>query len=191
MKGRESGMPDEVYWETFFDPEAALDLLASDLPDSGNVVEFGCGYGTFTMPVASRTSGIVTALDIEPDMVACVRRRALEANVDNVVAVLRDFVEKGTGLPTGSQSHAMIFNLLHIECPVALLREANRLLMPGCKLSIIHWRGDIPTPRGPSMAIRPTLEQCVRWIKEAGFGGVDAVNLESCCPYHFGIVALR
>jgi hypothetical protein len=35
MTGRESGMPDEAYWETLFDLEAVLDLLASNSPVSG------------------------------------------------------------------------------------------------------------------------------------------------------------
>lgn len=59
MKVRESGMPDEAYWETLFDPKAALDLLASNLPVSGNVVEFGFSYGIFTLSAARRTDGVI------------------------------------------------------------------------------------------------------------------------------------
>lgn len=76
MKGRESGMPDEAYWASFFDPEAALEELLGDSRECENVVEFGCGYGTFTLPAARRASGTVTALDIETDMVEIVARKA-------------------------------------------------------------------------------------------------------------------
>lgn len=188
MKGRESGMPDEAYWATFFAPEAALDRLLPEDGRTGNMVEFGCGYGTFTLPAARRVAGVVTALDIEPEMVALVHRKAVAAAVGNVRAAVRDFVADGTGLADGSQQHAMIFNLLHLEAPVPLLRSAHRALAEGGSLSVIHWRSDLPTPRGPSLAIRPSPAQCRRWMEEAGFCAVRAVDLQSCCPYHFGLL---
>jgi hypothetical protein len=85
----------------------------------------------------------------------------------------------------------MIFNLLHLEQPVDLLREAYRTLQDGGVLSVIHWRSDIPTPRGPSLAIRPTPEQCREWMAEAGFRAIESVDLQSCCPFHFGLLARR
>ena len=42
----------------------------------GDVVEFGCGYGTFTIPTAQLTTGRVIALDIELEMVAETVRKA-------------------------------------------------------------------------------------------------------------------
>ena len=50
MKTRESGMPEESLWATFFTPEEVLHKLG--LPTAGDVVDFGCGYGTFTIPAA-------------------------------------------------------------------------------------------------------------------------------------------
>ena len=83
MKARHSGMPEEAQWSSFFEPEAALDLLTGYRID-GEVVEFGCGYGTFTLPCARRTSGGVNALDIDPEMTALVLERAKSAELDNV-----------------------------------------------------------------------------------------------------------
>lgn len=191
MKGRESGMPEESWWATFFEVAGALDaLLGKDL-FKGDVVEFGCGYGTFTLPAAQRTMGIVTALDLEPDMVAVVRRKAAELQLKNIQSVQRDFVADGTGLVTGSQSHAMIYNLLHLDDPVELLVEAHRVLRPGGAVSIMHWRSDIPTPRGPSLKIRPRPKQCEEWLLEAGFTAVTGVMLKTSCPYHYGLLASR
>ena len=56
MKLRESGMPEESCWESLFDVELALDRLGIDR-SLQDVVELGCGYGTFTIPVARRISG--------------------------------------------------------------------------------------------------------------------------------------
>ncbi len=190
MKGRESGMPDEACWASFFETEVAMDrLLGAAVP--GNVIEFGCGYGSFTVPAARRTSGRVVALDIEPEMVACVRQKAAAFDLPNIQAELRDFVAQGTGVDSGSQAHAMIFNLLHLEQPVALLREAYRTLQDGGSLSVMHWRSDIQTPRGPPLAIRPTPEQCRQWMAEAGFHTIEFVDLQACCPFHFALLARR
>ena len=189
MKGRESGMPEEDYWSSFFNPEAMLDRLLPETALTGNLVEFGAGYGTFTLSAARRVMGRVTALDIEPAMIAIVRDKASNAGLNNVNAAVRDFVALGTGLDDGSQQHAMIYNLLHIENPVALLREARRVLGKGGSLSVIHWRSDIPTPRGPTLEIRPTEVQCRGWMVEAGFHSIADVDIGEACPYHFGQLA--
>jgi len=184
-------MPDEAYWASFFDPESILDRLLVTQGDCYDLVEFGCGYGTFTLPAASRTRGLVTALDIEPEMVSLVGQRAREMDIGNVRVELRDFVAYGTGVEDGSQGHAMVFNLLHIEQPLALLREAYRTLQPGGIVSIIHWRSDIETPRGPPLAIRPKPAQCAAWLTEVGFDSVVHVDLGPAAPYHFGLLAKR
>lgn len=54
MEGRESGMPDGGYWESFFNPRCILERLGCQ-GSVGDVVEFGCGYGTFTVPAARAT----------------------------------------------------------------------------------------------------------------------------------------
>jgi SAM-dependent methyltransferase len=191
MKGRESGMPDEAYWASFFDPEGILDRLLVTGGGCYNVLEFGCGFGTFCLPAARRTRGMVTAQDIESEMVELVDARATAGGLPNVRAELRDFVEHGTGVADGSQGHVMVFNLLHIEAPMSLLREAYRTLQPGGILSVIHWRSDIETPRGPPLAIRPKPEQCASWLSEAGFESVLHVDLGPSAHYHFGLLAQR
>lgn len=189
MKARESGMPEEAYWESFFDADATVEILFSTSGLAGHLVEFGCGYGTFTVPAARRTHGIVTALDIEPLMVDRVRQKTEALALPNVQVELRDFIAHGSGLGSGTQDHALIFNLLHLEQPVVLLKEAHRVLHNRGLLFVIHWRTDIPTPRGPSLVIRPRPEQCQAWLEEAGFRNVESVNLQDCCPYHFGLIA--
>ena len=77
----------------------------------GNVVEFGCGYGLFTVEAAKRSSGTVYTLDIEPEMVSAPTKAFWEAGVAKVQPVERDFVIDGTGLPRQSCDYAMVFNL--------------------------------------------------------------------------------
>ncbi|MGP1667227.1 MAG: class I SAM-dependent methyltransferase [Rhodanobacter sp.] len=184
-------MPDETQWAGFFDGEAVIDKLLGAAAMRGNIIEFGCGYGSFTVPAARHTCGWVTALDIEPEMVALVADKAARLGLNNIRATLRDFVADGAGVEAGSQAHAMIFNLLHLAQPVALLREAHRTLQVGGVLSVMHWRSDIPTPRGPPLAIRPSPEQCRQWMRDAGFGEIECVDLQADGPFHFGLLGRR
>jgi SAM-dependent methyltransferase len=156
----------------------------------GDIVEFGCGYGTFTVPAAKVTTGRVVALDIEPEMVAQAVRKADLAGLSNVVGVVRDFLSDGCGLPDQQAGSAMLFNILHIENPLGLLREAYRALAPGGEVAIIHWRNDIPTPRGPSLTIRPTADQCRAWSEQVGFEFIRYEGL-CCCSWHWGLVMRR
>ena len=61
----------------------------------GDPVEFGCGYGTFTIPVAQRISGTVYALDIDPQMVTATAARVTQGGLPNVFVEQRDFVADG------------------------------------------------------------------------------------------------
>lgn len=191
MKIRESGMPEESSWASFFDVDGALNSLVGEFSEFDDIVEFGCGYGTFTVPVSKRTKGVVTALDIDPEMITATRERASIARRSNIRAIQRDFIVNGSGLLGGSQSHSMIYNLMHVENPLDLLGEAYRVLVPSGSLSIIHWRCDIPTPRGPELDIRPTPEDCEQWVIESGFADVVRVDLEESCPYHYGMLVKK
>ena len=130
MKARESGMPEEGMWAEFFDAEAILRKLGLS-SSCGDVVDFGCGYGTFTIPAARMVSGKVHALDIEPEMVQATAAKAQEAGLQNVKTYLRDFVAQGSGLPPASAEYAMLFNILHADRPDVLLEEAFRVLSAG------------------------------------------------------------
>jgi SAM-dependent methyltransferase len=187
-KIRDSGMPDESMWSGFFSPEETLGKLGLT-SGCGDVVDFGCGYGTFSIPAARTIDGTVHALDIEPSMIAATSARALQDGLENVEARKRDFVAEGSGLPPASAGYVMLFNILHAESPLGLLREAFRIMRPGGKVGIMHWRYDSSTPRGPSMDIRPSPEQCRKWVEAANFNIVsDYIELP---PYHYGIIAKK
>jgi ubiquinone/menaquinone biosynthesis C-methylase UbiE len=184
MKIRESGMPEREMWETFFNPAEILAILGIDCQTT-DVVEFGCGYGTFTIPAAKVIKGKIYALDIELDMIRMTDDEAKKQGLSNVQTIQRDFMAEGSGLPDESVDYAMLFNILHLENPMVLINEAKRVLRNGGKLGIIHWNYDPKTPRGPSMDIRPKPEDCMRWAESAGFGGAVRHDLK---PYHYGIV---
>jgi SAM-dependent methyltransferase len=186
MKVRDSGMPDEERWDSFFRPNKVLSLFGLG-KETGDVVEFGCGYGTFTLAAARLISGTVHALDIEPEMIRSVDEMCRQQGVVNVRSELRDFVANGTGLSDDAVDVVLLFNILHHEQPIQLLTEALRILKPGGKCAVIHWNYDPSTPRGPDMEIRPRPEQCIAWGIEAGFtfSSQDRFDLK---PYHYGLL---
>ncbi|MDP2039110.1 MAG: class I SAM-dependent methyltransferase [Ignavibacteria bacterium] len=179
-------MPEETYWESLFNTQLILSKLLLD-ETIINAVEFGSGYGTFTIPAAKIITGDFYAFDIDPVMIERLTERVSEEYLSNIKVIKRDFVKEGTGLQDNSVNYAMLFNILHAENPLALLNEAYRILQPGGKVGVIHWIHSSITPRDPSLDIRPTSLQCADWLLHANF---KIINKEIALPpYHYGIIA--
>ncbi len=184
MKLRESGMPEERYWESLFNVPLILDRLGID-SNLRDVAELGCGYGTFTIPVAQRVRGTVQTFDVEADMIARTRERATEVGLTNIVCTNRDVWQEGYGLPLDSIDACLLFNILHGEDPAHLLRLSTEILHPGGLILVIHWRYDRDTPRGPSMDIRPRPEQIPAWTAAAG--SLETLGeMIDLPPWHYG-----
>src|SRR5512137_571884 len=111
MKIRDSDMPEEKMWAELFNPDRTLRLLGLN-HETIDVADFGCGYGTFTIPAAQIISGKIYAFDIDSNMVKAVEQKAKELNLKNVVATLRDFVSDGSGLKDSSVNFVFLFNIL-------------------------------------------------------------------------------
>ena len=100
MKTRESGMPPEEMWSGFFDPFTVLKKLELTA-NCRDVLEFGCGYGTFTIPAAQIIHGSIHALDIDPEMIEAANAKVLSSKVPNVNLQLRDFILRSAVPVTG------------------------------------------------------------------------------------------
>jgi SAM-dependent methyltransferase len=189
MKVRDSGMPERDYWETLFNVPVILDALRVDR-SVNSAIEVGSGYGTFTVPVAKRISGTLHAFDIEPTMIAETEARVKEAGLQNVKLSFRDVIADGFSLAAGTFDAVLLFNILHGENPIELLRISAQLLSPNGRLLVIHWRSDIATPRGPDLSIRPRPEQILLWANQTALldGRTEPVLLP---PWHFGLVLQR
>ncbi len=62
-------------------------LLLPAIKNYRDVLEFGCGYGNFTIPAAKLILGKVYAIDIEPEMLAIIGAKAKATGVENTVWV--------------------------------------------------------------------------------------------------------
>ncbi len=180
-------MPEEAYWESLFDIPLILDRLKIDHTVE-HVAELGCGYGTFTLPVARRIQGIMFTFDIEPAMIAHTLARAEEEGVRNINVAHRDVLATGFGLESGCCDAILLFNILHYPQPEDLIRKAAEVLRPAGRVLAIHWRSDIQTPRGPPMHLRPKPSDAERWATAAKLTVTASVELPL---WHFGIVLTK
>jgi SAM-dependent methyltransferase len=188
MKVIDSGMPDEVYWNDLFDIPRIINWL--DLKNIVDpIVEVGCGYGTFTVPIAKKIDNQVLAFDIEPSMLETTRKNVQQSGLTNVQFYLRDILETGTGLESNSVGMILLFNILHFDKRRAMLEEASRILKRSGVVAIIHWRKDIETPRGPSVQMRPDKDTILGSINglDLHFNG----NSKILEPYHWGIQLIK
>ena len=177
----------ESLWIQYFDPDKILQDMEIT-SEIHSIADLGCGFGTFTIPASRLIDGKIHAFDIDEDMITTLRKKCDSLEIDNAELYLSDFVGKSTGLPDESMDYVMLFNILHHDNPVTILKEVHRILRKGGKAGIIHWRSDIPTPRGPSLDIRPTPHKCKEWAAENSFSIHKETILE---PYHFGVIITK
>jgi SAM-dependent methyltransferase len=184
MKVNDSGMPEEDYWNGLFDIPLIINWL--DLKCIfGPIVEIGCGYGTFTLPIAKETKEKVYTFDIDPAMIETTKSRLQQEGISNVHFFERDIIEQGTGLESNSVGMVLLFNILHFAERRIMLEEVFRILKPSGTIAIIHWRKDIATPRDPAIQLRPDKQIILDSIAglDLSFNGNDKI-IE---PYHWGI----
>lgn len=169
---RDSGMPAEAYWETLFD--VPLSLFRFNIQQYRDVAELGCGYGTFSIPVAQAIRGTLYTYDVDPAMLDRTRERGAGLRI---VCEQRDVMESGFGVQADA---VLLFNILHCEQPVRLLRHAADA---ASEILVTHWRYG-RTPRGPSLDIRPRPEQVAEWAAEIGLQAGEVIDLP---PWHYGL----
>jgi len=190
MKYRESGMPQESLWDTFFDVSQTLEKMSIN-KDTKVLIDIGCGYGTFFLPIAEYINGIAVGIDIDPEMTKICKDKASSQNIKNVELIQGDITDQAV-LKTLEKyrqkiDYISLFNILHCEEPVKLLKTIHNILNIEGRIGIIHWKYE-ETPRGPSMAIRPKPENITEWTTKVGFDLEKQVDLP---PYHYGLVFVK
>ncbi|MFQ6090896.1 MAG: class I SAM-dependent methyltransferase [Candidatus Bipolaricaulia bacterium] len=135
--------PERACWQSI---AAFLEVLQ---PQVGMAyADIGCGPGYFTLPVAERVGpeGRVYAVDIQPEMLAELARRAQARGLANVAAVRCS--EREIPLPDASVDAACLANAFHeLEAPAVFLKDVRRVLRPGGRLIVIDWK-PMETPGG-------------------------------------------
>ena len=161
-----------------FDKRAAI-VAATGVKKGQAVADIGAGTGLFTLLFAEAVGreGKVYAVDIAPRFIAHIEKRAHEAGVRNVEAVLTG--ERSVDLPPASVDLAFLCDTYHhFEHPRVSLGSIQRALRPGGELVVVDFKR-VPGQSQPWVMehVRAGQEQVTAEIEAAGFASLGEVAL--------------
>lgn len=180
---RESGMPEKDHWESFFNATEILKKFALD-SINGPILDFACGYGTFTIPLAILNKNHIYCLDINSDYLKLLQKEAQKNKITNIMIFNHNILTEEFVFPERVLA-VLLFNILHCEHPKIIIKKLAQYLKPDAKFFVIHWRSDIDTPRGPSLEIRPKPEDIIALMESLGFE--KDLYFKEISKYHYGI----
>lgn len=117
-------------WDIFL-RHPKQDLQKAPLKEGMTVVDYACGPGHYTIPLAEIVGpkGRVYAVDIQPLAMETVKRKAARKSLRNIITVLVN--SYNTGITDASADIVIFMDTLHmITDPHALFQEICRLLKP-------------------------------------------------------------
>lgn len=183
---------DVEQWSAVFDdpsrdawqkPDEVIGALR--LKPGHTVADLGAGTGYFVSPLARAVGdlGAVYAVEIEPSLVAHLRKRAEEEGLPRVIPVLAS--KDIPRLPTGRIDLILIVDTFHhLDHRGRYLGELSRALTPLGRVAIIDWKKE-PLPEGPLLEHKLAREQVVAEMTAAGFQLHDAPDF---LPYQYFLI---
>jgi SAM-dependent methyltransferase len=160
--------------------EERTDLLLANLPlaPASVVADIGAGTGYFSLPIAGRVpSGRVLAVDIQPEMLAIVARRARAAGLANVVPL--QATETDPRLPAGEVDLVLMVDAYHeFSYPWEVMQGVVRGLRPGGRVVLIEYRAE--DPEVPILTLHKMTETQAR--KEMKAVGLEWVETRDFLP---------
>lgn len=180
--GHHHRFDDAARWAQVFDdpardawqrPDEVIRALA--LAPDARVADVGAGTGYFSVRLAAAVpQGRVWAIDIEPEMVRHLRRRADEAHLGNVFSVL--CTGDDAMVPERVDLVLVVDTNHHIDDRPAYYRRLAGSLRPGGRVAIVDFTLD--APEGPPAAMRLSPAQVDAEMTAAGYVRVgEAVML--------------
>ncbi|MBI4917269.1 MAG: methyltransferase domain-containing protein [Acidobacteria bacterium] len=139
-------------------------LLGPHVRPGMTVLEPGCGMGFFSLPLARMVgpTGRVVCVDLQPRMIAGLRRRAdkagLAPRLESLAGTLDD---PALDVRRGTVDLAVAIHMVHeVRDPAAFLRRLAGLLRPGGRLLIVEPKGHVSAA---------AFERTVQTASAAGF----------------------
>jgi len=118
-----------------------MDMLA--IKSGKHVADIGAGSGWFTVRAARRVtgSGMVYAVDINPEAIQYIDQRAKKEQLQNIKTILSK--PDDPQVPANSIDAVLLLKTYHeVAHPVVLLRNLRSSLKPGAKIGIIDRNGN-------------------------------------------------
>jgi ubiquinone/menaquinone biosynthesis C-methylase UbiE len=119
----------------FFSPRKNI-LKEVGIKTGFHVLDFGCGPGSYTMPLTELVgkSGKIYALDVNQLAIKSVRNIIINKHLTNVETIHSDCK---TGLPDSSLDVALLYDTFHdLKHPIEVLKELHRIMKPHGILSV-------------------------------------------------------
>ena len=137
-------------------------------------MDIGCGMGFFTIPMSDITGkqGKVIAVDLQPQMLAGLQKKAEKAGINNITYHQCSYDSLNVTQWEKSVDFVLIMMMLH-EVPDAdrLIREVYGALVPGGTLLFSE----------PAVHVsRGNYEQSRSMIQQAGFNIIDEPKIAFC-----------
>lgn len=118
-----------------------MDILG--IAPGKTVADIGAGSGWFTVRAAQRVgdSGLVYAVDINPEAIRYIEDRIRREQVHNVRTILSK--PDDPLLPTNQVDAVLLLKTYHeVAKPIALLRHLRAALRPGARIGVIDRNGN-------------------------------------------------
>ena len=158
--------------------EERTDLLLGALGvQAGDVIaDVGAGTGYFSLPLARLArKGRVLAVDIQPEMLGILQRKAREAGLSNIEPILGE--EADPRLPTGAVDLVLLVDVYHeLAFPFEMMERIARSLTPDGRVALVEYRAE-----DPLVPIKPlhkmSQAQVKRELKKAGLVWIETLDL--------------
>jgi len=149
--------------------DCRLLLEALEVKKGQRICDLGCGNGFYTLELARRVGpdGLVYAVDIQPEMLRMLSRRAAEEGLDNIRPILGTVVDPR--LPAGRVDLVLCIDVYHeFSHPELMLARIRESLAAEGRLVLAEFRGE-----DPAVPIKPlhkmTKVQVRAELEPAGF----------------------
>lgn len=120
-------------------------LDALELAPGMTVADIGAGSGYYSWRMAERVGprGTVYAVDVQPEMIALLKRQMKDRGAANVKAILGTATDPR--LPPRSLDLALMVDVYHeLEYPYEMLAAITRALKPGGRVVFVEFKANDP-----------------------------------------------
>jgi len=141
-------------------PEHVLDVL--DVKEGMVVADVGAGSGYFTMRISKRVGarGRVIATDLQPEMLAMIKKKVDETKATNVVTIVS--TPRDAKLPRGEIDLVLMVDVYHeLPWPSETLAQIKSSLRPNGRVALVEYRAE-----DPDVQIKPEHKMTLDQIKK-------------------------
>ena len=186
-----TAMPDPDWWQALWpDPLNVLETVG--IRAGMTAIDLCCGDGLFTVPMCRLLNGHVTAVDLDPKMLALAKKAVTGSGVPSPVWIQGDAREMA-GHIRQQADVVFIANTFHgVPDQTGLAQSVFQVLANGGRFIIVNWhvrpREETPVlgqPRGPKPELRMSPDDVIKAVEPCGFELDETVEL---APYHYGVI---